>query len=67
MGEDYEFDNKQKYSIKDKKAVFMRVMLGQLCCMVTETLALIEKLKDILKSCDRKKLRYMVRVRWQDR
>jgi len=25
------------------------------------------KMEDILKSCDRRMLRYMVRVRWQDR
>jgi len=32
-----------------------------------ETWALTGKLEDILKSCDSRMLRYMVRVRWQDR
>jgi len=32
-----------------------------------ETLALTSKLEDILKRCDRRKLIYMARVRWQDR
>jgi len=32
-----------------------------------ETWDLIGKLEDILKSCDSRMLRYMVRVRWQDR
>jgi len=32
-----------------------------------ETLALTGKLEDILTSCDSRMLRYMARVRWQDR
>jgi len=32
-----------------------------------ETWALTGKLEDILKSCDRRMLRYMAGVRWQDR
>jgi len=32
-----------------------------------ETWAQTGKLEDILKRCDRRTLRYMARVRWQDR
>jgi len=32
-----------------------------------ETWALTGKLEDILKSCDSRMLKYMARVRWQDR
>jgi len=41
--------------------------VGQLCCMVLRHWALTVKLEDSLKSCDSRMLRYMARVRWQDR
>ena len=34
---------------------------------VVETWALTERLKGLLASCDHRMLRYMSRVRWQDR
>jgi len=57
---DGEFDNKQKYSIKDKRQC-LRELNG------AETWALVEKLEVILNSCIKRMLRYMARVRWQDR
>ncbi len=55
-----------RIELKSRRNVYETCVRSALLCGA-ETWALTDRLMDLLQSCDRRILRYMVGVKWQDR